>query len=81
MSGSEALPNRTRVGSRIFSPWPDRIALFSLAIGGVYTAPEISLLLEGWFGEWSMTATGCGLVVIVPLIATSIGKMYVRIRA
>ncbi|MBR79350.1 MAG: hypothetical protein CMA88_00980 [Euryarchaeota archaeon] len=81
MDGSGTLPNRTEVGSKAFSPWVDRITLVSLAFGGVLAAPEISSMLGQWLGVWSMAATVCGLVVLVPLISTSIGKMYVRIRA
>tara|TARA_Y100000588_G_scaffold355499_1_gene410737 strand:+ start:2705 stop:2950 length:246 start_codon:yes stop_codon:yes gene_type:complete len=81
MDGSGTLPERTEVGSKVFSPWADRITLVALALGGVLAAPGISSVLDQWLGVWSMAATGCGLVVLVPLISTSIGKMYVRKRS
>ncbi len=81
MDGSGTLPNRTEVGSRVFSPWTDRITLVALALGGILAAPWIASILNQWLGVWSMAATGCGLVILVPLISTSIGKLYVRIRA
>ncbi len=76
-----ALPNRTGPGGRAFSSWFDRIALVSLAAAGVYFAPGAASAMEPWLGGWSLAATGCGLAVVVPMVATTLGKMYVRARA
>ena len=81
MGDPGSLPNRTEIGSKIFSPWFDRISLIALACLGLYAAPGISSVLEEWFGGWALYVTGCGLIVAIPLIATFVGKMYVRIRA
>jgi hypothetical protein len=37
--------------------------------------------MESTLGVKSLTAVACGLIVAIPLIASSIGKLYVRIRA
>tara|TARA_Y100000588_G_scaffold133129_1_gene146004 strand:- start:4727 stop:4972 length:246 start_codon:yes stop_codon:yes gene_type:complete len=81
MGEPNALPNRTKIGSKVFSPWVDRVSLVALALVGYFAAPEISSVLEEWLGGWSIVVTGCGLLVLVPLIATWIGKLNVRIRA
>ena len=80
MEGAGILPNRSDVGDGVFSPWADRISLVALIIAGVALAPDISSAIEPVVGEWSMASTACGLVVIVPLISTWIGKLYVRVR-
>ena len=81
MDGPETLPNRTEVGSKKFSPWPDRLALVSLSIIAFIAAPLISSSLEGFIGHYSMFVTICGFLILIPVLATSFGKMYVRIRA
>ena len=81
MDGAGILPNRTDVGDIDFSPWVDKVSLVALSLVAVLMAPEISSTIEPMMGEWSMPSTVCGLVVIVPLIATWIGKLYVRIRS
>ena len=32
-------------------------------------------------GDYSMTATICGFLILIPVLATSFGKIYVRIKA
>jgi len=81
MDGPETLPNRTEVGSKKYSPWPDRLALVSLSVIAVFTVPLISSSLEGFLGDHSFTATICGFLIAIPVLATSFGKMYVRIKA
>jgi hypothetical protein len=81
MDGPETLPNRTEVGSKKFSPWPDRLALVSLSVTAVFAAPLISSSMEGFLGDQSMTATICGFLILIPVLATSFGKIYVRIKA
>jgi hypothetical protein len=81
MEGPGALPGRTDVGDKIFSPLVDRISLISLIVIGVVGAPELSSALEPELGGKALASVACGLVIVIPLIASSIGKLYVRIRA
>ncbi|MDP6212446.1 MAG: hypothetical protein QGF32_02685 [Candidatus Thalassarchaeaceae archaeon] len=81
MEGPGALPGRTDVGDKIFSPLVDRISLISLIVIGVVVAPELSSALEPELGGKALASVACGLVIVIPLIASSIGKLYVRIRA
>ena len=75
------MPGRTDVGDKIFSPLVDRISLISLIVIGVVVAPELSSALEPELGGKALASVACGLVIVIPLIASSIGKLYVRIRA
>ncbi len=75
------LPGRSEVGDRSFSPWIDRGSLILSVVAAVLAAPEISSFLEQWLGGRAMTATVCSLVVLVPLLATSLGKLVVRLQA
>ena len=81
MGSSEILPNRSEIGDKSFSPTIDRLSLFALSFLGIVAFPEIEEALEPSMGAISSFATVCGLVTVIPIIATSIGKMYVRIRA
>ena len=81
MEDPGALPGRTDVGDKIFSPLVDRISLISLIVIGVVVAPELSSALEPELGGKALASVACGLVIVIPLIASSIGKLYVRIRA
>jgi len=81
MEEAGSLPSRTEVGSKIFSPFVDRFSLVSLSIIGVILAPDIASAMEPTLGGKSLTAVVCGLIISIPLIASSIGKLYVRIRA
>ncbi len=81
MEDSGALPGRSEIGSKIFSPSVDRFSLIVLSIFGIILAPEIASGLEPLLGEKSFSAVACGLIIAIPLIASSIGKLYVRIRA
>ncbi len=81
MEDSGSLPGRSEVGSKIFSPFVDRFSLIALSILGIIIAPDIASAMESTLGVKSLTAVACGLIVAIPLIASSIGKLYVRIRA
>ena len=81
MGNSGILPNRTEIGDKSFSPTIDRFSLFVLSFLGILAFPEIEEALEPIMGAISSLMTVCGLVTVIPLIATAIGKMYVRIRA
>ena len=81
MEETGSLPGRTEVGSKIFSPFVDRFSLVLLSIIGVILAPELASAMEPSLGDKSLTAVVCGLIIANPLIASSIGKLYVRIRA
>ena len=81
MEETGSLPGRTEVGSKIFSPFVDRFSLVLLSIIGVILAPELASAMEPSLGDNSLTAVVCGLIFVIPLIASSIGKLYVRIRA
>ena len=81
MGNSGILPNRTEIGDKSFSPAIDRFSLFVLSFLGILAFPEIEEALEPSMGAISSLMTVCGLVTVIPLIATAIGKMYVRIRA
>ena len=81
MGSSGILPNRSEIGDKSFSPTIDRISLLVLSVLGVLAFPEIKEVLEPSIGAMSGLMTICGLITGIPLIATSIGKMYVRIRA
>ena len=81
MEDYEALPGRSEVGEKIFSPVVDRLALISLSAIGIVLAPELTSSVEPVLGGNSFTAVVCGLIFVIPLIASSIGKMYVRIRS
>jgi len=81
MGSSEILPDRSEVGDKSFSPAIDRFSLFILSFLGILAFPEIEEALEPSMGAISSLMTVCGLVTVIPLIATAIGKMYVRIRA
>ena len=81
MEETGSLPGRTEVGSKIFSPFVDRFSLVLLSIIGVILAPELASAMEPSLGDNSLTTVVCGLIFVIPLIASSIGKLYVRIRA
>ena len=81
MGSSGILPNRSEIGEKSFSPTIDRISLLVLSVLGVLAFPEIKEVLEPSIGAMSGLMAICGLITVIPLIATSIGKMYVRIRA
>ena len=81
MEETGSLPGRTEVGSKIFSPFVDRFSLVLLSIIGVIIAPELASAMEPSLGDNSLTTVVCGLIFVIPLIASSIGKLYVRIRA
>ena len=81
MSSSEILPDRSEIGDKSFSPAIDRLSLLALTFLGIVAFPEIEEALEPSMGAISSLMTVCGLVTVIPLIATAIGKMYVRIRA
>ena len=81
MGGSEILPDRSEIGDKSFSPTIDRFSLFVLSVLGILAFPEIEETIEPIMGDISGLVTVCGLVTVIPLIATSIGKMYVRIRS
>ena len=81
MGSSEILPNRSETGGKSFSPTIDRFSLFILSVLGILAFPEIDGALEPIMGAMSSMVTVCGLVTVIPIIATAIGKMYVRIRA
>ena len=81
MGSSGILPNRSEIGDKSFSPTIDRFSLFVLSFLGILAFPEIKGALETSMGSNSGLVTFCGLVTVIPLIATYIGKMYVRIRS
>ncbi len=81
MEDSGSLPARSEVGSKIFSPFIDRFSLIALSISGIILAPEITSAIEPILGGVSFPAVVCGLIIVIPLIASSIGKMYVRIMS
>ena len=81
MGNSGILPNRTEIGDKSFSPTIDRFSLFVLSFLGILAFPEIEEALEQSMGAISSLVTFCGLIILIPIIATAIGKMYVRIRA
>jgi hypothetical protein len=81
MADTGPLPGRTEVGTKVFSPFVDRFSLVSLSIIGVILAPEFASAMDPTLGDKSLSAVVCGLIIAIPLIASSIGKLYVRIRA
>jgi|TARA_B100002019_G_C21178239_1_gene552238 hypothetical protein len=81
MGSSEILPDRSEIGDKSFSPTIDRFSILVLSVLGVLAFPEIEEMLEPSLGAISGLMTICSLIIVIPLIATSIGKMYVRIRA
>ncbi len=81
MKDTGSLPGRTEVGTKIFSPFFDRFSLVSLSIIGVIIAPELASAMESTLGGRSLNAVVCGLIIVIPLIASSLGKLYVRMRA
>jgi len=81
MEDTGSLPGRTEVGTKIFSPFVDRFSLVSLSIIGIILAPEFASVVEPTLGGKSLNAVVCGLIIAIPLIASSLGKLYVRIRA
>jgi hypothetical protein len=81
MEDTGPLPNRSEIGSKVFSPFVDRFSLIILSIAGIFCVPIIESVIEPIFGGNSFSAVVCGLIITIPLIASSIGKMYVRIRA
>ena len=50
------------------------------AAGAVIAAPEIASFLEQWLAGMAMPVTMCGLVILVPILATSLGKLVVRLQ-
>ena len=81
MGSSEILPDRSEIGDKSFSPMIDRIALLVLSALGILAFPEIEEAIEPSMGAISGLVTVCGLITVIPLIATTIGKVYVRIRS
>ena len=81
IEGGRLLPERKKQSNTYFSPWTDRVSLFSLSILGIIAIPSIDSILDNWFGSWSLEVTIFGLIVTIPLLATSIGKLYTRARS
>lgn len=81
MEDKAALPGRSEIGSKIFSPFVDRISLLSLSLAGLFFAPGIVSILEPDLGRIAFPLVACSLIICIPLVASSIGKIYVRIRA
>ena len=81
MEDSGTLPGRSEMGSKIFSPFVDRFSLIALSVFGIILAPEIASEIEPFLGDKSFSVVACGLIIAIPLFASSIGKLYVRIRA
>ena len=81
MGSSGILPNRSEIGHKSFSPAIDRFSLLVLSFLGILAFPRIEEALEMIIGAKSGLVTVCGLVTVIPLIATYVGKMYVRIRS
>ena len=81
MGRSEILPDRSEIGDKSFYPMIDRFSLFVLSVLGILAFPEIEKAIEPSMGAISGLVTVCGLITVIPLIATTIGKVYVRIRA
>ena len=81
MGRSEILPDRSEIGDKSFSPMIDRFSLFVLSVLGILAFPEIEKAIEPSMGAISGLVTVCGLITVIPLIATTIRKVYVRIRA
>jgi len=81
MGSSGILPDRSEIGDKSFSPSIDRFSLLVLSFLGILAFPGIEEALEKIIGAMSSLVTVCGLVTVIPLIATYIGKMYVRIRS
>ena len=81
MEGRGLLPDRKKQSKTFFSPWPDRVSLLSLSILGIIAIPSIDSVLDDGFGSWSLKVTIFGLIVTIPLLATSIGKLYTRARS
>ncbi|HJM18068.1 MAG TPA: hypothetical protein QF703_00895 [Candidatus Thalassarchaeaceae archaeon] len=78
MGENDALPNRREIrGSS--SPWVDRVTLAGIALIAILSAPHISAMLEDLIGSTSVWATYCGLLLVVPIISTYIGKRIARI--
>ena len=81
MGRSRILPDRSEIGDKSFSPIIDRFSLFVLSVVSILAFPEIEKAIEPSMGAISGLVTVCGLITVIPLIATTIGKAYVRIRA
>ncbi|MDP7002367.1 MAG: hypothetical protein QF911_02175 [Candidatus Thalassarchaeaceae archaeon] len=78
MDEARTLPDRTGAGESSFSPWIDRSSLLILAIGAIVAGPYLASFLEQWLGEAALAVTVCSLLVVVPILATSLGKIIVR---
>ena len=81
MGRSEILPDRSEIGEKSFSPMIDRFSLFVLSVLGILAFPEIEKAIEPSMGAVPGIVTVCGLITVIPLIPTTIGQVYVRIRA
>ena len=79
MDGRMTLPGRTEVGERTFSPWIDRLSLAIFVTAAIFAHKPISEFLEGSVGAYSEIFTACGLVILAPVMATSLGKLVVRL--
>ena len=75
------LPGRTEVGPRSFSPWIDRFALVIFSFVAYNSYAPLSSFLGGFFGSISEEITVCLLLILVPTMATSLGKLVVRLLA
>ena len=79
MDGELSLPGRTDVGGKSFSPWVDRFALALLAVLAIFAHGQIASFLDGNGVPYPEIAGGCGHIIAVPIIATSVGKLVVRL--
>ena len=79
MDGRMTLPGRTEVGEGSFSPWIDRFSLAIFVFAAIFAHGPISEFLEDSGGAHSGILTACGLVILVPVMATSLGKLIVRL--
>jgi len=76
---ARALPIRGEPGNRNFSPWIDRFCLLVISSIAILCMEVVASFLEQWLGSNSLPLTVCGLLVLVPILSTSLGKLIVRI--
>ena len=81
MGDADFLPGRSEVGKKVFSPFVDRFSLILLTVVGILFASEFSSFIEPVLGNKSYAVVVMSLIISIPLIASSIGKLYVRIRS
>ena len=80
MSEVRELPNRGENSNKNMSPNSDRLSLIVFVLLGIFSFPLLSEETEKIFPNYGDLLVLFLLIVVIPIIATKVGKTITRIR-